>query len=67
MRVRVADVNCLAGGNVNGNKMMGVEITTQPTFRAGTPTLLFEGQYVQSALWRANYDITPDGQRGSRS
>ncbi len=47
----------------NGNKMMAVEITTQPTFRAGTPTLLFEGQYVQPGPRRANYDITPDGQR----
>ena len=47
----------------NGDKMMAVEITTQPTFRAGAPTLLFEGQYVQSGPGRANYDITPDGQR----
>ena len=47
----------------NGNKMMAVEITTQPTFRAGTPTLLFEGQYVQSGPGRADYDITPDGRR----
>ena len=48
----------------NGDKMMAVEITTQPTFRAGTPTLLFEGQYIhQAGLFRADYDITPDGQR----
>ena len=48
----------------NGDKMMAVEVTTQPTFHAGTPTLLFEGQYWhQVGLWRADYDITPDGQR----
>ncbi len=47
----------------NGNKMMAVEITTQPTFRAGTPTLLFEGQYVQSGPGGADYDIAPDGHR----
>ena len=48
----------------NGNKMMAVEITTQPTFRAGTPALLFEGQYYyEPGPVSANYDITPDGQR----
>ena len=48
----------------NGDKMMAVEITTQPTFRAGTPTLLFEGQYYhESGVDTANYDVTPDGQR----
>ena len=48
----------------NGNKMMAVEVTTQPTFRAGTPTLLFEGQYHNDFNWSPpNYDVTPDGQR----
>ena len=47
-----------------GNKMMAVEITTQPTFRAGTPTLVFEGQYFRDIVpSEANYDITPDGRR----
>ena len=46
-----------------GNKMMAVKVTTQPTFRAGTPSLLFEGQYHHEPGWRTNYDITPDGQR----
>ena len=40
-----------------GNKMMAVPVTTQPTFRAGAPTLLFEGES------RVSYDVTPDGQR----
>ena len=47
----------------NGNKVMAVAITTKPTFRAGTPTLLFDGQYVQSGPGRADYDITTDGRR----
>ena len=47
-----------------GNKMMAVEITMRPTFHAGTPTLLFEGQYFRDlALTEADYDITRDGQR----
>ncbi len=29
----------------SGNKMMAVDITTQPGFSAGTPKMLFEGQY----------------------
>jgi eukaryotic-like serine/threonine-protein kinase len=48
-----------------GNKMMAVEVTTQPTFSAGKPKLLFEGQYlsVQVGLTNTDYDISPDGQR----
>jgi hypothetical protein len=29
----------------NGDKMMAVAVTTQPTFSAGTPRLLFEGRF----------------------
>ena len=48
----------------DGNKMMAVPVTTQPTFRAGPPTLVFDGQYFRDvALAAANYDITRDGQR----
>ncbi len=43
--------------------MMAVEITTQPTFSPGRPSLLFEDQYVSSGIYRADYDVTPDGQR----
>ena len=44
--------------------MMAVPVTTQPTFRAGTPTLLFEGQYHNDFNWSPpNYDVTPGGQR----
>ena len=46
----------------NGGKMMVVDITTQPGFRAGAPRLLFEGPYMRGA-WMPNYDVTGDGQR----
>jgi serine/threonine protein kinase/Tol biopolymer transport system component len=46
----------------SGDKMMAVEITTQPGFVAGKPRMLFEGQY-DSNIPRANYDVSPDGQR----
>ena len=46
----------------SGDKMMAVEIKTNPTFIAGTPKLLFEGSYVRYGP-RANYDVTLNGQR----
>ena len=46
----------------NGDKMMAVEITTEPTFTAGKPQLLFEGEYLLYGP-RAVYDVTPDGQK----
>ena len=48
--------------NEDGNRMMAVEITTEPTFRAGTPRLLFEGSYGRSSGGSAFYDVTSDGQ-----
>ncbi len=48
----------------NGEQLMAVDITTQPGFSAGTPHLLFEGQYhFQPGASLSNYDVTPDGQR----
>ena len=49
--------------NENGDQMMAVDITTEPTFRAGTPRLLFEGSYLRGGVAGAFYDATPDGQR----
>jgi Tol biopolymer transport system component len=46
-----------------GNKMMGVEVTTQPSFSAGKPRVLFEGAYVPTPRSFQNYDVSPDGQR----
>jgi eukaryotic-like serine/threonine-protein kinase len=47
----------------NGDKMMAVDITTQPGFAAGKPRMLFEGRYELSPVQSANYDVSPDGQR----
>ena len=49
--------------NENGDQMMAVNITTEPTFGAGTPRLLFEGVYTRGQGGSAFYDVTPDGQR----
>jgi eukaryotic-like serine/threonine-protein kinase len=49
----------------SGDKMMAVPVTTQPTFTAGRPTMLFEGTYLASTfpLTGTTYDVTRDGQR----
>jgi len=48
----------------NGNKMMAVEIALKPSFSAGTPKMLFEGQYQSlPGMSTPNYDVSPDGQR----
>ena len=48
----------------NGDRLMVVDVTTQPTFTAGTPKVLFEGQYVDSVVVaNTEYDVAPDGQR----
>jgi serine/threonine-protein kinase len=47
------------------DKMMAVDVSTQTGFAAGTPRQLFERPYMMngSGLARANYDVSPDGQR----
>ena len=45
-----------------GQRMMAVDVQTQPTFSAGKPHLLFEGPYVAGGTG-AFYSISPDGQR----
>jgi len=52
----------------SGNKMMAVEITTQPSFAVVSRRMLFEGaQYTPPAGPYSypfpNYDVSPDGQR----
>jgi serine/threonine-protein kinase len=47
----------------NGDAMMAVDIATEPAFSAGKPRLLFEGSYLRSDAFWANYDVTADGQR----
>jgi serine/threonine protein kinase len=47
----------------NGDKMLAVEVTTQPSFSVGKPKLLFEASYMQTPAGSAYYDVSPDGQR----
>ena len=45
-------------------QLMAVDITTQPTFQAGTPrAVLEEGFRLVAGAQGANYDVSPDGQR----
>ena len=43
--------------------MMAVDVTTEPTFSADTPRLLFEGNFQRATLFGAAYDVTPDSQQ----
>jgi len=50
----------------SGDRMMVVSVQTQPTFRPGKPTVLFEGSYVTSQALPGHYfhyDISTDGQQ----
>jgi serine/threonine-protein kinase len=55
----------------NGDKMMAVFVTTQPTFRASKPQLLWEARYSHGmssscgppGTTEGNYDVTADGRR----
>ena len=45
------------------DKMMAVNIATQPSFVVSKPKVLFEGQYVPTSPTSLTYDVSPDGQR----
>src|SRR5262249_52196713 len=47
----------------NGDKMMAVDVQTGTTFRAGSPRVLFQGEYARIFWGEADYDVSPDGQR----
>src|SRR3989454_716091 len=47
----------------SGDRMMAVDIATQPSFAAGKPRMLFAGPYELSPATSPNYDVSPDGQR----
>lgn len=55
----------------NGDKMMVVDVLTQPTFKAGRPRVLWEGHFSHGmssscgppGATSSNYDVTPDGKR----
>lgn len=46
-----------------GDRMMAVEITTEPAFSAAKPSLVFQGAYERGAIYSRDYDVTPDGRR----
>lgn len=48
-----------------GDKLMAVDVTTEPRFLIGNPHELFERHYRENAvgLARPNYDVSRDGQR----
>ncbi len=47
----------------SGDKMMAVDIATQPGFTVGKPRMLFEGPYQLTPVTFPNYDVSPDGAR----
>ncbi|NQV35486.1 MAG: serine/threonine-protein kinase [Phycisphaeraceae bacterium] len=47
----------------NSGKMMAVSVETRPSFKPGTPEVLFEGSYFEPQNKGRNYDISPDGER----
>ena len=46
-----------------GDKMMVVDVATQPGFAAGKPRVLFEGPYELTVFTAPNYDVSSDGRR----
>jgi Tol biopolymer transport system component len=44
-------------------RMMVIEVRTEPAFSASKPKLLFEARYERGLPGISNYDATPDGQR----
>ena len=47
----------------DGSALMGVTVETEPTFSAGIPETVIEGNYVYAPGQGRNWDISPDGQR----
>jgi eukaryotic-like serine/threonine-protein kinase len=47
----------------SGDKIIAVEIITQPSFSAGKSRVLFGGPYQPTPATLTNYDVSPDGQR----
>lgn len=46
-----------------GSRMMAVSVTTDGTFSAGEPRILFEGRYFEAEPGGPNYDVARDDQR----
>lgn len=46
-----------------GGVLFGVEVTTEPTFSAGSPVRLFQDNRLIQTSNNPRYDVTADGQR----
>jgi serine/threonine-protein kinase len=46
---------------LNGDKMMAVDIVTQPSFTARSPRTLFQGRYRRSSTFTSSFDVALDG------
>jgi hypothetical protein len=53
----------IAVGAQIGDKMMAVDVSTEPSFSAGKAKVLFQGSYVSTLGTLPFYDVSPDGQR----
>jgi dipeptidyl aminopeptidase/acylaminoacyl peptidase len=47
----------------SGDKLMVVDIATQPALTTGPPRLLFRGRFEANPTGGRGYDVSPDGQR----
>jgi serine/threonine-protein kinase len=47
----------------SGDKMMTVDVVTQPSFSIGKPRMLFQGPYLPTNTTTPMYDVSPDGHR----
>jgi serine/threonine-protein kinase len=47
----------------SADKMMAVDITTQPSISVGKPRTLFKGPYMPTPATMPYYDVSPDGKR----
>ncbi len=47
----------------SGDKLMAVDVQTGGEFHAGSPRMLFEGQYARIVWGETNYDVDLNGQR----
>jgi len=47
----------------SGEKMMAVDVSSQPNFSVGKAKILFRGTYLRTPFTYPQYDVSPDGQR----
>jgi Tol biopolymer transport system component len=48
---------------IQGDQLMAVSVTTQPTLSLGTPSALFSRRYLTDLTLHPQYDVTSDGKR----